>query len=371
MRGRAPACFALIALVAVACAERPPTPAAPTTSAPRPSREAGKLWEGLPPGWSELEPPPFVRARAASVWTGRELFYWGGDTGSGGTPHADGALYGPVSGTWRSTSESPLSPRSSPGAVWTGREVLMWGGWAAELLDDGAAYDPATDAWRMLPAAPIGPRVPVAAVWTGQEMLVWGDTTRSSAVIDGAAYDPAADAWRPMAPAPFPLNEATGVWTGREMLVFGAQLDGNNASDTHHARGLTYDPLSDVWRPMAPFALSPQASWITWAGEEMIAWDYELGSGAYDPEADRWRPLSDLPLRFYECYPSGAVVGGTVLAWFCGLAAELDVRRGSWQAIKTPDQVIYGPPVPAGPVVLFAGAAHESIRNGLWAYRPR
>jgi hypothetical protein len=45
----------------------------------------------LPPGWSDLPPPPAPRARAVSLWTGRHLFFWGGDSGNGGVHHADGA----------------------------------------------------------------------------------------------------------------------------------------------------------------------------------------------------------------------------------------------------------------------------------------
>jgi hypothetical protein len=130
-------------------------------------------WPRLATGWTELAPPPIVRARATAVWTGTELFYWGGDTNYGGTEHEDGAMYEPGVDRWRPIAAAPISPRSGAGAVWTGSEVLVWGDG-----QDGAAYDPAADRWRVIAAAPIPPEPPVAAVWTGGEMVVWGDRSR-------------------------------------------------------------------------------------------------------------------------------------------------------------------------------------------------
>jgi hypothetical protein len=57
-----------------------------------------------------------VRVRAASVWTGSELFYWGGDTGFGGTHHGDGAMYDPVKG------------RLEGAASWASLRALLPGG---------------------------------------------------------------------------------------------------------------------------------------------------------------------------------------------------------------------------------------------------
>lgn len=334
--------------------------------------EAGDdVWQSLSPGWTRLSAPPFTRARAVSVWTGHELIYWGGDTDFGGTSHADGAAYDPAEGAWRVLPKGPLSGRSSAGAVWTGTEVLIWGGGTSGAKGDGAAFNPSTSSWRMLPDAPLGPRDPVAVVWTGREMIVWGDASRQAAAVDGAAYDPGAGRWRELPPAPLALNLATAVWTGEEMLVYGALLDGNNRSETEHAQGIAYRPGTNEWRVLPPFSLSPQASTAVWTGDELITWDYDLRAGAYDPAGDRWRHLPDLPLRFYECYPQGAQAGeGFVLAWHCGQAALLNLSTGRWRALPEALPEIFGRPVSAGFVVLFAGAAHEGVANALWAYKP-
>jgi hypothetical protein len=353
--------LAVLVLLVSACGEGP--------EPERPSRAAAD-WSSLPGGWSALPSPPFTRARAVSVWTGHELFYWGGESNFGDEQHADGAVYDPGSKSWRRLPAAPIGARASAGAAWTGTEVVVWGGWGTGPKGDGAAYEPASDAWRPLPQAPIEARVPVAAVWTGSELIVWGDVSRQAEDVDGAAYDPASDRWRRLPPAPFALNGANAVWTGKEMIVYGALLDGNNWSSTKHARGIAYDPATDAWREIAAGALSPQASTVVWTGAEMLAWDYELQAAAYDPSSDTWREVPDLPLDFSECYPQSALGDGVVLAWHCGRAAVLDLARETWRVTATPRDDIFARPVSAGQVFLFAGASHESEANGAWAYRP-
>lgn len=324
----------------------------------------------IPPGWSTLPAPPFYRFRGAAVWTGTELVYWGGESEYGDEVHGDGAVFNPTAGTWRPMAPGPLSARSGAAAVWTGDEVLIWGGGHEAMTDDGAAYDPETDDWRALPDSPLGPRVPVGALWTGREMIVWGSVSRAGSAVDGAAYDPVADRWRELPHAPFALNEASAAWTGDELIVFGARLDGNNWSDTEHARGAAFDPETDEWRVLPPYPFSPQASTVVWTGHELVVWDYELRAAAYDPGRDEWRPLPKLPLDFSECYPKGAASAGLVLAWHCGEAVLLDLETDSWRQVERPPPDIYAPPVAAGPAFLFVGAYDEAGTDSAWAYRP-
>ena len=350
----------------------PSTPAPPASWESGPSAEdsAAALAE-LPVGWTRLAPPPMVRARAASVWTGSELFYWGGDTGFGGTHHGDGAMYDPVKDAWRELPPAPLSGRSSPAAVWTGSEVIVWGGYDGSGLADGAAFDPATGMWRSLPRAPIPSRVPVAVVWTGSELIVWGNMDRAAETLDGAAYDPVSNSWRAIADAPSAMNLGDAAWTGREMIVVGAQLDGNNASETDYAVGLAYDPSEDAWRVLPEHPVSPQSSSIAWLGRKLFVWDYVPRGAVYDPPRDAWRSLTPMPLDPSECYARTAVAEGVALAWYCGQGAEFFSASEAWRRMPTPPGDVYGDPVGTGPVVLFAGAAHESVANGLFAYRPR
>jgi hypothetical protein len=315
----------------------------------------------LPPGWTELPPPPEAREQAAAVWTGEELLVWGGDG------HLDdGAAYDPAAGTWREMAPSPLAARELPAAAWTGEELLVWGG--DGHLDDGAAYDPATDTWRPLPPAPIDGRAPLS-VWTGRELIVWGTVQRSGVPRDGAAYDPATDTWRAIADGPIGLTDATAAWTGDEMIVFGAELDGNNVPSTPTAIGAAYDPVTDTWRRLPDSPLSPQASTAVWTGQELIAWDYLLGAAAYDPAADSWRALPDVPLDTMECYPRSVVVGEIVFGDYCGQLAVYDTADGRWYEVARPGERWFQL-VPAGPVVLVLGSIDDEPAMLAYRYRP-
>jgi hypothetical protein len=322
--------------------------------------------------WVSLPPPPETHVRAAAVWTGRELFYWGGDDFSEMRFFDDGAMLDPAKGKWRPVKAAPIKGRSDTAVVWTGREAIVWGGWAVRGIPkaDGAAYDPAKQTWRLLPPAPLSARQPVAGIWTGKEMIVWGERNRSTASRAGAAYDPKLDRWRRIADSPLGLNEASAAWTGREMVVFGAQLDGNSQATTTYARGQAYNPSSNKWRIIADSTLSPQASSVAWTGEELVAWDYELKAAAYDPAADRWHELPSLPLGPAECYPKSAVVTGAVFAWYCGDGALLDVRSGKWVRVDVPKGGVSGVPIAVGSGVVFAGPDYEGQAPALWLYRP-
>ena len=307
---------------------------------PRPvAVEPVDLAAELGPGWNELPTPPEVRNAAATAWTGSQLLVWGGYVfdGSGDkTPSDEGFVFDAASRTWSALPASPLEARARAGSVWTGKELLIWGGWdgGTGLLGDGAAYDPATRTWRRLPAAPLEPKSPLA-VWTGEEMIVWGTGIRiPGAAMDGAAFDPSTDTWRTIAEAPTRLTDATPVWTGEEMIVFGAALDGNNHADTPTAVGEAYDPATDTWRELPPSELSPQAHTAAWpGGGEMIAWDYDQASAAYDPRTNTWRGLERVPLRFSECYPQSVSMEGYVFGEFCGQLALYSVAQDGWREI--------------------------------------
>jgi hypothetical protein len=355
---------------------RPASPAAPL----RTPQEVLRALSRLPPGWSDLPPPPGPRARAVSLWTGISLFFWGGDSGNAGTYHADGWLFDPVARRWHGISPAPLAGRSLAAAVWTGDAVIVWGGYANRTFNDGAAYDPATDTWRLLPAAPLSQRTPVATVWTGDEMIVWGSTRRDGGdVRDGAAFNPQTNRWRTIAPAPVVLNQAgwpspSTVWTGQEMVVVGSRLDDNNATTppwSLYSTGLAYNPAADTWRQLPRVKLSPQASTAVWTGSKVLAWDYDLRAAIYDPKQDAWRRLPGPPVESCEASPEGAATDRTVLAQVCGHALW-DIQAGKWIKAEEKKNRYYGHGrvVAAGPVFLIAGATHESDANGLVAYNP-
>jgi hypothetical protein len=316
--------------------------------------EPASPWVGYKAGWTELPKPPEVRAGAAYLWTGSEVLAWGGcepRAADDCVPTSDGFAFDPVSDTWRAIPEAPI-PGSQAGAVWTGQEAIFLGLAEETRLDPrvyepetgtggtigtrlrGQAYDPATGAWRAIATAPISPRLGGVEVWTGSELIVWGGGgPESPDASNGAAYDPASDTWRRIPDSPTALNSASGMWTGKEMLVFGSLLDGRNIAATQTSVGAVYDPTTDRWHKMAPSELSPQATSSTWAGDRMVAWDYEVHSQEYDPATNDWSDPEEMPLDFDECYPESAEVNDVVFAFFCGRSALYDVATGDWHQI--------------------------------------
>ena len=190
--------------------------------------------------WRMLAPPnsPLQRISTSHAWTGSELFIWGGSGPM--CPRAgacgDGALLDPAMGTWR-TANIALAPSARDAAftVWTDKEVFVWGGQTGSCsvapgnssstgCPDGALFDPAANSWRPITAAPatLAGREFGTAVWTGKWVIVWGGLTNDSAgnliyLGDGARYDPALDVWSPVSlpNAPTPRARHSAVWTGR------------------------------------------------------------------------------------------------------------------------------------------------------------
>jgi hypothetical protein len=228
----------------------------------------------------------------ATAWTGTLLVAWGGQA-PGGSPSGDGraaaagAAYDPASDRWQVLPPAPLAGRFGARAVWTGREVLFWGGQSGAgdtIFADGAAYDPVTRRWRTLPPAPIGPRTGHEAVWTGGEMLVWGGYERccpiDSVLHDqaAAAYDPATDTWRLVAPVPPPWSgdDGSAVTTalgGRPFLWREGHLGALAGADDHWAEisGAPAPPEPGGDQPAFTTTADPLAVGVA-AGEEIFVW---------------------------------------------------------------------------------------------------
>jgi hypothetical protein len=75
--------------------------------------------------------------------------------------------------------EAVLALATSAATVWTGKALLRWGGETRVqgryvLTTHGLSYDPKANRWSQLPTAPLLPRLDPAAVWTGKALLVRG-----------------------------------------------------------------------------------------------------------------------------------------------------------------------------------------------------
>ncbi len=325
--------FALVALPGHD-GRRPETlhvaPSAPVT--PAPGANAAELAAG---NWTTLPPAPVVtRAKAAVVWTGRELVVWGGATGAPeGHPCADGAAYNPATRSWRVLPGAPLRGRLDATAVWTGTEMIVWGGTLGvsntflEVATGGAAYNPTTNTWRRIAASPLPARTGAIAVWTGNAMIVLGGQAAlvpnafppastngadSHYRIDGAAYDPGTNRWQMLpnavSPARHPLTWDTAVQAGPDRLLAWTQWSvttsgGPGTSQTVGGADLfRLDESTRHWTAVTTAAGAlPSINEAIWTGSRVIVRSVPYNCGTcpgpytpeiialYDPDTNSWR----------------------------------------------------------------------------------
>lgn len=186
---------------------------APPSSAP--NSAAGTAAALARDHWSTLPPAPITaRSDPASAWTGRQLLIWGGNYGPQGDQLAgDGAAYDPTTQRWAKLPAAPISARTQMASVWTGSELFVWGGDAADgISNDGALYNPTTMEWRKLPPSPLSGRVDPQAVWVdGEVVVISGDPPALSSSqqvhTDLAAFNPATNKWTALAPMPLEANQ--------------------------------------------------------------------------------------------------------------------------------------------------------------------
>ncbi len=161
--------------------------------------------------WSVLARSPLgTRYAPIVVWDGRELLEFGGTAGppyGGGAPQDTGAAYDPAHARWRRVASMPeVVQQANAASVWTGHQVFVFGGpTSSHELGPGCCvaglYDPASDRWTVSAKPPFGQLSQPAAVWTGDEVILAGligSANRSQ--LEAASYDPATDTWTALNP---------------------------------------------------------------------------------------------------------------------------------------------------------------------------
>lgn len=187
-------------------------------------------------------------------WEGQELYeshgVWNGSEVLFLHESLSGLALDPYQGTWRTLAAGPLSLRRNLTRVWTGREFVVWGGCdyanschsESDLgwLRDGAVYDPLSDTWRTMAPSPLSDATYTTAVWVGTE--VFYVTRSNTGIFSAASYDPDLDRWT-LLPAP-PFSSLYGnyslAWSSTSDLVLA--LGGNYVSD-----GAAYALSTKTW----------------------------------------------------------------------------------------------------------------------------
>ncbi|MBL8923199.1 MAG: hypothetical protein JNJ54_30390 [Myxococcaceae bacterium] len=225
------------------------------------------------------------------AWTGSEVMVFGGyglmpDGGSENL--GDGALYNPVSDSWRPLPASGApAPRHRPEMVRAGDEVIIWGGSAAQCLNDGARFNVTTNTWA--PMTTTGaPTIcgfvwtPAATAWTGSDLLVFGGYT-GDPQVGGHRYTPATDAWSTLPRGdPCDRNEASAVWTGSELITWGGAVYAGCPVPYGMRRGYRYRPATNTWAPMSLTNAPSQYERVSavWTGREVVFYGARAVGGA-------------------------------------------------------------------------------------------
>jgi hypothetical protein len=156
--------------------------------------------------WSILARSPLgTRYGSTFVWDGHALLELGGTVEGrrGGAPRDRSAAYTPADHRWRRVASAPPAVLPADAAsVWTGREVFVFGGPTLSTespTDMAGLYDPATNHWTVTSKAPVGPLDTPTAVWTGQRVILAG-ITRGTPQLKVVSYDPASNTWAPLQP---------------------------------------------------------------------------------------------------------------------------------------------------------------------------
>ena len=292
------------------------------------------LTNGPPLGSVQVQ----TRRDHASVWTGSEMFVWGGQDNSGTLN--TGGRYNPATDTWTpmTTSNAP-SPQIAPAAAWTGTHLIVWGNSGPVR---GGRYNPTTDTWLPLNEtdAPV-PRSQHSAIWTGTHLIIWGGIG-SANLNSGARYDPVTNGWSAMQTvgAPAARTQQSAVWTGTEMIIWGGQATYGCGflcvTTTNYNDGARYNPASNTWQPLSGSPpLKRYAHSAVWTGTEMIVWGglhgegtfafgTNINSGArYNPTLNQWTAATSTttvptPRDSHQAYWTGS----RMLIW--GGASSID-----------------------------------------------
>ncbi|HNS98675.1 MAG TPA: hypothetical protein PKL73_17100 [Polyangiaceae bacterium] len=244
---------------------------------------------------------PSPRRSACAVWTGTELFVWGG-TAFNNLPLGDGGAYDPITDSWRPINiNGAPSARGEPNCVAMGTDVFVWGGSTnSGLVDGGAIWSSTQNTWKAIDShkAPKSRRWP-AVVWTGERVLVWGgQTDDGKCEQSGSQYDPVLNTWNSMSDSSSPKHckRQAYAWMDTLLYVYGGRNDNDIAGNKLHS----YDPATDVWKEVNTITLAARSnSFITPSDSRLLVWsgfttkEYGVPDGfVFDPSTCTWKPLT-------------------------------------------------------------------------------
>jgi len=305
--------------------------------------------------WVDLYPPAWFTPRglANAVWTGSEVFIWGGFNGpaDSATWSFNGALYNPSTKVWTQVGKpdfwKPAQPALVPTiavqtVVWTGDKAIVWGGYDSSGYALGAIFDPLTRTWAEMRIGGEAPRTFAghSAVWTGESMIVWGGqpSSLSSVTNYGARYHPTSNTWKAIAGGgPSARSGHQAVWTGSAMVVISGGGSGTSTDLT--STGGLYNPTTNTWTNYRSELMTERFGHrMVWNGEEILLIGGQSNRlktlfgevYAFNPATTRWRILPGSEAPPPRVFSSIVWTGSSALVWG-GFAGGNSTQRSGAQ----------------------------------------
>ena len=241
--------------------------------------------------WSAISSTniPASRKEYMSVSTGTTLIVWGGQNADDDY-FSNGGIYNPASDSWTTIAyPNPLlniPARIGASAIWTGTQLYVWGGGTRVAAtsttthcaginytlytnyNDGFKYTPATGSYsNHIGSNTLSPRTYHAGVWTGTEMVVWGGGLRSETVVATHYQD-------------YTQTPPIDYWGCDEDYEF-----------LNYKTGGKYNPATNTWTYMNPPAAIaiPTRPKMIWTGTGIIAYDEGTSKVyLYNPATNTW-----------------------------------------------------------------------------------
>jgi N-acetylneuraminic acid mutarotase len=298
--------------------------------------------------WEQIEGPDFElnwRRPYTAVWTGEEVWFFGGSGQVSNSADEDFVAYSPQTGQWRRLStEGAPQPRNGHFASWSGGEMVVWGGFGPtasssetareeDSTEDGGVFREGSGWSRLVNPYSSEDFVTTVAAAGSERLFVYGrngGNGQSGEEEEGYLFDLQTEEWMP-----------TSTWGG---LAAGGNM-------TRIPSVLINDDEVMMW------------------GQDTYA--FEVGATVavkYKISQDAWAEISEAGAPEIRAYPSLTLIGDRVFVWG-GRSDGSDVpdpagaiynpATDDWQAVS-----VYNAPAPrvghavvsvANKVVVFGG----------------
>jgi hypothetical protein len=312
--------------------------------------------QALPPsiGWELLPASPLTaRTSALGVWTGDEVLVIGGEPEAWCPPNAecippdflplaDGAVFDPVTGSWRMITEAPFPFSNNASAVVVGDAVYVL---VHEIPRPGASggflrYLVSEDRWERLPSpSPAADRYHL--VGTSASVAAFPHSDEAGETPD-LLFDPATGSWHQLPSDPLsPSFDRSMVSIDGDLYLFAQNLVPNPGSENPPlVRAARLDLAAGTWEVLADSEIL--ASWSPVAigssivfpnagsadGGEVNNWgrSYPYG-GIYHIDTDSWSWFREAPQEI------AGVVGDANAAYMSAHGEVLEIGSESWITI--------------------------------------